>query len=143
MLNFTRFAVAFACLAAVAGCGDSGPERTTCAGTVTLDGTPLEEGAIAFLPTGDTQGPSAGGEIVNGHYEVEDVVAGTNRVEIRGWKKTGRQLPKVDNFLGGGAAEEMIQIVPAKYNTLSEEIHRIGAKQHVLDFDLHSSPASG
>lgn len=70
----------------LAGCGgNSGPVRASVEGSVFLNGEPLKQGVIRFMPIGDTAGPATSGTITNGTYKLEGdngPVAGTNRVEI-------------------------------------------------------------
>lgn len=118
------------------GCGDS--SRASVSGRVTLDGQPLEQGAINFFPTGENQGPSAGASITGGRYTItadKGVVVGENLVQIRGVRKTGKM---VQSPMGLGMIEEWADGVPEKYNkrtTLTRPIER-GANE--IDFDLSS-----
>src|SRR5688572_26319207 len=82
-------------LIGIAGCSQSGPERADVSGTVELDGQPIDEGAIQFIPVQGTQGPSAGGVIKDGKYAIprgNGVVVGKNRVELRSFKYTGKKI---------------------------------------------------
>ena len=45
--------------------------RAGVSGTVTLDGAPLTEGIIRFVPIDDTQGPKASVPIQHGQLEVD------------------------------------------------------------------------
>jgi hypothetical protein len=75
------------------GCGDGGGGGATVSGTATLDGAPIEDGSISFVPeTGD--GKPAGAKIVKGEYSVKGVTTGKNRVhvEVPGPKKTGLEM---------------------------------------------------
>src|SRR5262245_49224594 len=79
------------------GCSSGdGLERARVRGQVQVDGQPLEEGSINFFPAGAAEGPTAGGVISKGLYDIpkeSGPVVGKNRVEIRGVKKTGRKVP--------------------------------------------------
>ncbi len=95
---------------------DEGPAKAPVSGQVTLDGTPLAEGQISFMPSNGV-GISTGGKITNGSYR-EDVPLGEMRVEIRARTQVGEKpaydapdSPKMPIF------EEKI---PAKYNSNSE-----------------------
>jgi hypothetical protein len=61
----------FSCLGLLlaAGCGDSGPELGTVAGTVTLDGKPVPKATLEFQP-GPGGSPSYGTTDENGHFEM-------------------------------------------------------------------------
>jgi hypothetical protein len=58
------------CLTAFSGCSDSGPRSCQISGEVTIDGVPVQEGAISFeiVNTGDL--PS-GAMIINGKYQTQ------------------------------------------------------------------------
>jgi hypothetical protein len=125
-----------AALAGLPGCGDGG--RATVSGNVTVDGKPLESGAINFLPTGATKGPSAGATIFEGRYLIsaeKGVQIGENLVQIRGVGKTGKM---VANPMGPGQIEEWTEHVPEKYNKRTTLSRSIKAGANELDFDLTS-----
>ena len=105
----------------IAGCtGSGGPERAAVSGDVSVNGDPVEDGTISFVPTGTTKGPSTGGDISGGKYSLaadKGPVVGTQRVEIRAYRKTGRKLPpKPPN---NSETDEMEPYIPARYNTQS------------------------
>lgn len=124
------------CLIAAAGCGGDG--RHALEGTVTLDGQPLAEGQIAFVPQSGTGGPTAGGKIRQGRFSIaakEGVLAGSFRVEITASRKTGKQATTET----GEKFDQVEQYLPARYNRQSEltaEVPDGGAKQ--LEFALQS-----
>lgn len=68
------------------GCGDGRPERVAVSGTVTIDGKPLTQGNIKFVPTGAR--PSAGKLDDNGRFTLtcydgdDGAVPGQHRVAI-------------------------------------------------------------
>lgn len=104
--------------AAVMGCGGSTIPRGAVEGTVTLAGTPLEEGVIRFVPTEGTTGPMVETAIRNGGYSLtkqSGPCLGTQRVEIVAFRKTGKKIVNE-----GVETEEIIQVVPRRYNTASE-----------------------
>jgi hypothetical protein len=123
------------------GCGKSdGLDRAAVAGKVTLDGVPVTGGNITFFPQGGTKGPSAGGTIEDGRYSITAArgpVVGSNRVEIRATKKTGRkvQAPMSDR---GVLTDEFVEAVPARYNSQSTLECRVEPGDNNLDFTLTS-----
>ena len=56
------------CLLLLVGCG--GDRRQPLEGTVTLDGQPLGEGSISFVPLPGTAGPTAGANIAAGRFSI-------------------------------------------------------------------------
>lgn len=119
--------LAVACVL-VAGCGrDSNPRRLPLAGTVTFAGQPVDDGLIEFIPVDATPGPSFGGVVKAGRYDVPAAQGGyeggTYRVQINGSRASGKtstvdtrvfrpdgekmEVPVVENF------------IPTKYNVQS------------------------
>ena len=118
------------------GCGHGVP-REAVSGTVTLDGKPLEQGSILFSPL--AAGPSAGGEIAQGRFElIQERGPGTSnyRVEINAWRKTGHSVYDAERQ----AHEEMLEsIIPAQYNSQSElEVTVEPGGENTFDFQLSS-----
>ena len=111
------------------GCGGkpAGPERYEISGAVTLDGQPVEAGAISFDAK---DGKSGAGAIVGGKYQAS-VPAGLKTVRINSQKATGQKGP-----YGEEVSEELI---PRKYNSESQETVTINADgKNVFDFKLVS-----
>lgn len=100
------------------GCGGAGNiERAAAEGTVTVDGQPLSEGTITFLPNQSTKGTLARGTIKDGKFQLpasEGPVVGSHRVEITSMKKTGKTIS-----VEGVNTEEVIQSIPELYNVQS------------------------
>jgi len=122
------------------GCGGrAGPERAAVGGRVTADGQPVQNGSISFVPTGDTTGPSSGGKITGGSYNIarqHGPVVGRHRVEIRAMRKTGRKVEAGQPAPPGTLIDETEQFIPPKYNTQSELTAEIQPGSNDLDFDL-------
>jgi hypothetical protein len=118
------------------GCG--GPDkRAEIRGMVRLDGKPLATGTISFTPTEANPGPSSGGTIADGEYVVprsQGVAIGTNTVRIRSTQPTGRKTM----LRPGEMIDEWKQIIPPKYNDLSEIVCTVGPGSNQVDFDLES-----
>jgi hypothetical protein len=70
--------------------GCDGNSRARVQGTITLDGQPIELGAISFIPV-DGQSPTTGGPITNGQYSVANVPVGEMKVAISGSKVVGKK----------------------------------------------------
>ncbi|MEW4563872.1 hypothetical protein AB1K70_15160 [Bremerella sp. JC770] len=127
------------CLVAIllVGCSNPNGHRAPVSGQVTLDGDPLAEGSILFTPMGE--GPSAGGDIKNGHYDLSQALGpahGKYRVQISAWKPLGKT---VHDEASARDDEILISIIPAKYNTKSTlEVEVIQDGENTFDFDLAS-----
>jgi hypothetical protein len=103
------------------GCSRSGIERYEVSGNVTYAGEEIAEGAISFVPIGDTRGPHVGGNIQQGHYRIDrnhGPVAGRYRVEILSVHKTGQ---KVQN-MAGLPIDQVVNGIPAKYSGTTSEL---------------------
>ena len=119
----------------VAGCQKTGPDgRLPVSGTVSVNGTPIESGAISFEPLGTPaiKTPS-GGAILDGKYAVpmaQGLVPGEYVVRIYGYKEAG-----VDE---SHPLKPLIRdpIVPDKYGTFSELKATVAAGETKFDFDL-------
>ena len=127
----------FFILAVQTGCTDrDSATRGEVSGTVTLDGTPVPGGTIVFRPTGTTQGPTAGGEILDGKYFIPrkaGPAAGENIVQFVGAIKSGKKV--MDR---GQEMDEWIDAFPEKYRDKSTEVRKIISGKNTLDFDLKS-----
>ncbi|WP_437200818.1 hypothetical protein [Planctomicrobium sp. SH664] len=119
-----------------AGCfGRSGraPAKSITSGKVTYQNTPLQFGEIRFIPQ---VGPPVQAPIENGVYQVSykgGVAVGIARVEIDGFRKTGKEIP----ISPEETVSTFVQFLPEKYNsrtTLSVEI--TGDRDNTHDFIL-------
>jgi hypothetical protein len=125
------------------GCSSGdGTERARVRGQVQVDGQPLEAGSINFFPAGDAEGPTAGGVISKGMYDIpkeSGPVVGKNRIELRGVKKTGRMVP--NHMVPGTMREELVEALPADVNTKSTMVREVAAGTNDIDFvDLKGQP---
>lgn len=72
-LRFIWFGFLLVCLASLSvGCDST----TSVSGTVTVNGEPVKKGSISFRPE-DGKGPSFGGMIIDGSYDIADAKTGT------------------------------------------------------------------
>jgi hypothetical protein len=132
--------VVLAFLLLALGCSN-GPRRASVSGTINVDGKPLERGVITFVPVNGTHGPGTGGSIEDGRFELDETegpVVGSNRVEIRGFRKTGKTMPN-PSPTGGTIAEER-QVVPPEFNEKSTLVRDIKEGGNELNFDLPGIP---
>ncbi len=122
------------------GCGKKGPPRAAASGRVTLDGQPIAEGVIQFLPVEGTVGPETGGVITNGQYDIPQSagpIVGKNRVELRASKKTGH---KIQDPTGrpGVLTDEYKESFPPSANTNSTLVREIKDDLNTLDFEIRT-----
>jgi len=123
--------LAVAAAVALVGCGRRGPPTYPVAGTVRLDGVPVERGLIRLVPTGAAA--PVGAEISGGAYTLL-APPGEARVEITAAKVVGRRqaYDAPDSPLVNITAEA----VPEKYNTSSTLTLDVQAGDNRKDFDL-------
>lgn len=122
---------------AVTGCGGSDDSRAAVKGTIKLDGAPIKQGTISFIP--EEKGPMAGTVIKDGEYSIPQGVGafvGKNKVEVRSVQETGR---KIKNPYGDNEITEALETVPHRYNLRTELTATIEqGKDNVANFDLNS-----
>ncbi len=126
------------------GCGDrDGLPRRAVAGSVTLDGQPLDGGRIEFQPVG-LEGTATGAAIERGLYRIgrdQGPTPGRYRVNISAPVPTGPSSEPEDANPGRGQPGATERI-PARYNaasTLTVEVK--GDAGDPFDFTLDSSPS--
>jgi hypothetical protein len=100
---------------AATGCG---PSTRRVWGEVTLEGKPVAEGTIEFLPEAGTAGPSTGTLIQAGRYDLESnkglLAGGTYKVSIAAMAKTGNKQPHP--ITPSVQVEEIANLIPLRYN---------------------------
>ena len=120
------------------GCGDG---KVVVRGMITVDGQPIDEGSISLEPA-DAQGPTTGGMIKAGKYELAGnaaVVPGKKIVRIVGLRQTGKMIPAGPPAPKGTLIPEMIQCVPIHYNDHSQlQVDVTPGKANKHDFQLDS-----
>src|SRR5262245_14822944 len=98
-----------------------GDGKVVVRGMVTVDGQPIDEGSISLEPA-DGQGPTTGGVIKAGKYELVGNAAvepGKKIVRIVGLRQTGKMVPAGPPAPKGTLIPEMIKCVPSHYNDKS------------------------
>jgi len=139
MLSFRyclpRFAL-FVVAALLVGCAASGPEIAYVRGTVTMDGKPLGNATVVFVP--ENGRPSGARTDEEGNYVLNfaqgrhGAIPGTSTVRIM----TFRDADQDENGNPIPAARET---VPSQYNTESTLTFNVEPKKkNVANFDLKS-----
>jgi hypothetical protein len=130
-------------LIAMSGCGHGG--RMPVEGTVTLDGQPLEKGAIRLIPLSGTKGPTAGADIVDGKFVIVPAggpFVGKFQVQISAVRFTGQ---KVLDPRSNAMIDEYAQYLPARYNSeskLQKEVTSSGPNQFEFALTSDKGPQS-
>jgi hypothetical protein len=102
-------------LSLLAGCS-GGNTGATVRGEVTLDGQPLKQGIIRFVPL-DGKTPTADTGITNGKFNAT-VTVGEMKVEITAPKVIGKH--KMYDTPESPVVEDVVELVPSRYNVRSE-----------------------
>jgi hypothetical protein len=128
--------ILLACLPLLAACW--GRAGASVRGTVTLDGAPLNEGTITFVPLADDQTRAAAWTMIqNGQYAIESssgLGTGSFRVEIRALRTIGDKAGPSDPTLPVPAKEA----VPPRYNSKSELVVKLEPGENVANFALQT-----
>jgi hypothetical protein len=131
MRHYRLAGVVMACFL-IAGCDDS--KFADVSGTVRLDGEPIFEGSITFLPV-DGQSQTAGGTIKDGKYSVS-VPVGQMKVSISYPKVSGsKKLYDTPDSPIGYLYKES---VPARYNEQTELVLEVKPGKNTKDWELTS-----
>ncbi len=117
---------------ALAAAGCSGGGASTVSGTVKLDGQPVKQGLIKFIPA-DGQTPTADATITDGKYTAT-VPPGDKRVEITASKVVGKQ--KMYDTPDSPTVDLVEELLPKRYNTASELTLKVTGGSQTKDFDL-------
>lgn len=107
-------------------------------GEVTLDSVPVDPGNIIFYPEAGTESRNVSAAIVDGKYEIpaqRGPSPGKFKVEISWSKRTGKLVPSADP---GIMREEIVEKIPARYNTESTLQIEITPGKNRHDFHLQS-----
>ena len=112
-------------LSSLGGCDESESfDRVVVYGQVTYLGKPVTSGQIQFVPLGETEGPMAAAEIVDGSYRVEQrggVPAGQHRVRIFGTTGAAPAQPEDAVATPDDGPEELDrEALPPQFNTESQ-----------------------
>ena len=125
----------------LAGCSKSPTRRVS--GEVSYEGVPIQDGTIELIPIEGTGGPSVGGNITEGAYDVPadkgPLADGTYRVKLWAVRDTGRYPPGPRYTKSMTIRED---IIPEEYNTRSKLEVKINANADPNRFDFHLANSS-
>jgi len=133
--NLRKFRLIAFCAVTIAAAGcssDSG--KGTVSGTVTLDGQPLKNGLIHFVPV-DGQTPTAEAIIADGEFSAE-VTVGEKQVSISAPKVVGKR--QAYQSPGSPSIDIIEELLPARYNVASELTLLVKSGRQEAPFDLKS-----
>lgn len=129
----TLAAMLYIGLLLLTGCSESTTHGVV-NGSVTLDGKPLEEGTVRFVPIeGESQTASA--MITDGKFESE-VPVGKVRVEYSAPKVMGKK--KMYQTEDSPTVDIVGELLPERYNVRSEVVLSVEPGQNAHEIDLQS-----
>jgi hypothetical protein len=143
LLTVTAVVILSCLLGTAGGCG--GSNRAAVKGKITIDGVPLPEGTIDFVPVDKSTGNTAGARVEKGDYAIraeQGLFPGEYQVQVRADRPTSK---KVWDGMGDDRApaskktlvEQMESYIPVRYNDRTELNAKIeSGKVNVCDFDL-------
>jgi hypothetical protein len=124
-------------LCVFAGCGGQADgNRALVTGRVTLNGSPIGEGAVNLIPISG-EGIRTGGPISNGVYEIPQErgpAPGKYRVEIYGFEPIGGAAAGESGDADAQSATR--QVVPPQFNTESTLELDVDSAKVEKDFEL-------
>jgi len=134
-------------LAAMSGCGSEQLPGEPVVGNVSVDGNPIVDGRIWFLPTSrENESRIASAAIVEGAYEIDSglgPVPGRHVVRIEAYDRSKEQQEVFDEDTGETVTKnvEMVeQLLPAQFNRSTQLDAEIKSGENKLDFNLATSP---
>ncbi|MEQ8634642.1 hypothetical protein [Gimesia maris] len=151
-MNSKNLTLLFVLSLLLVGCGSKQDfSRAAVRGIVKLDGDPLPEGVIRFIPSEDNKGPQASVTIHNGIFSIgKDFgpLVGTNRIEIistddGGFAPDDEQA--LEKMKAAGIKRIKVVTIPPEYNrhsTLTESITAEGENELVFELTSTSTKKS-
>jgi hypothetical protein len=118
----------------LSGCG---PEYATVTGRVTLDGEPLPNATVSFMPEDEGGHPSFGRTEADGSYSLQE----THRLD---GALPGKYTVRITTYVEGNPdvappIPTVPERVPAKYNIETVLTEEVKPGENVLDFPLDSN----
>ncbi|MEM7475467.1 MAG: hypothetical protein AAF483_10785 [Planctomycetota bacterium] len=131
-------------IALLAGCGGgSGYPRAAVSGTITLEGIPMPEGSIRFVPIDGTSGGKLSVTVADGAFSIDAAngpAVGTHRIEIESTDSGGLAMDDedaIDKLKADRVKRVDVVIVPDRYNKNSKMQETLTAEgPNELKFEL-------
>lgn len=153
--RFQHFSFAFLlCLSMIVGCGESGPSLGKVTGKVTLDGKPLPNAIVSFVPEDGRRSSSAmtndQGVYTLAYIDQAGAVIGKHKVSITSTPEvqtlTMEDIPSDDpryaemmkSRLSDYNNAKTKEKLPAVYNSKSELVYEVTSGSNTIDLPLTS-----
>jgi len=117
------------------GCGGSRSDLGPVRGNIKLDGQPLADALVEFIPQGERGVVSLGRTDTGGNYEM--MATRTARGASRGLNKV--RITTYDILDLGGKQKVVRERVPTKYNSATELTVTVESRSNLFNFDLNSA----
>ncbi len=144
----------FLCLSMIIGCGEGGPSLGKVSGTITLDGKPLPNAIVSFVPE-DGRRSSSATTNANGEYHLayisqEGAVVGKHKVSItsvpEAQTQTMEDIPSDDpryaelmqSQQSAYNSAKTKEKIPDSYNTKTELVYEVKSGENKIDIPLTS-----
>jgi hypothetical protein len=129
-MRFYRSGIVRATIGLILCCSGCGENLATVEGNVTFNGQPVNRGVISLEPV-DGKGPTAGGNVEDGEFLIEDVVPGEKIVRINAVYSKG--MEKQDD---GSEVEIVDDLLPKEWGQESKEKLIVEAPSTKKDFRI-------
>lgn len=114
MARLAAILAALSVTLALAGCSETASGSVS--GTVTLDGQPLKDGTVRFVPS-DGKSQTASAPVKDGQFTAA-VPVGDMRVEFSAAKVLGKR--KMYNTPDSPTVDDVAELIPDRFNVKSE-----------------------
>jgi hypothetical protein len=124
------------------GCGDGGPELASVKGVVTLDGQPVPNAVLTFVPQQGS--PSYGRTSREGNYELmftdvkRGAMLGTHQVSIEVQRVSKEELAEM-KAQGMDVPDKIVEI-PKAYRQAGALTAEVKRGSNAIDFHLEAKP---
>lgn len=135
MKSMTGLLFTFLIALTICGCAAEKPKfpSTSVDGEVTIDGAPVKEGTLQFMPAPETKGQVSQANIVDGKFAAKNVPIGKLRVMFNITRKTGKMITEYST-----PYPEVVDMVPENYRNGIEVTVK---EKDTMAFNLESKPA--
>lgn len=140
LLRRTRAYQVLLLVVLLSGCGSDGPELAEVTGTVTVDGKPVPNAILTFIPTGGST--SYGKTDEQGKYTLMftdtkyGAMIGTHKVEIEVRRYSPDEI--VEMKAAGEEVSTSFVAIPAKYKAAGALTADVKSGSNIIDFTLTS-----
>lgn len=134
----SKLRITFLLLGSVLSIGcNSSDTGFSISGNVSYEGEAVTNGSIGFIPITKSVGHSAGADIIDGKYEIDPSkgpIEGSYKVIIYAEKPSGKKIQADEG--SSEMIDEMVQYIPAIYNSRTSLEIKLEGDQPDLDFLL-------